>query len=144
MMHIHLSAPSAAQLPSLHTQEEQLTYVKRRLMGALLPLAHPNSGKKYRWCGSSTDLIELIYLIYREQLLTDKHGYPLPLKALTTLFCTRLQVHIPHNPTQTALRAQARKGYKRASLIERYRRLMFDEGCTAPLQHELSCLDNEA
>ena len=141
-MHTHLYAPKAAKLSTLHTTEEQQAYVKQQLIRALLPVAFAQRGKTYRWCGSTADLIELVYIIYREQKLTDSQGYPLPLRTLTSLFCTRLQVHVPHNPTILAHRAQARKGYKRASLIERYRRLMFDEGCTTPLQYELSCADN--
>jgi hypothetical protein len=91
----------------------------------------------FYWVGSQIDLMELVYIIWQQDVVRDGFGHPSSLKALTRDLFDRLHTPEPYNLYTVAKRAAMRKGIHNGSLTNRYCWLLYVKKDPQPLDDEI-------
>ena len=99
------------------SQSLRMSEAQQHLIKAFVRLIAKEDGRKQRWAGTKTDLLEMAHLAYTFSSVCDS---------------------IPRNPNAFINRAMRRKNAKQAPLLERYCHLLFEKGIKEPLRTWLS------
>ena len=86
-----------------------------------------------RWNGTRTQLFEMIYLIYIEDMLLTDDGCPLTLRAISTMTCLRFGERLASNPCAYIYKSRARKDIRSRSFFDIYVHF-YTNGYTQPLK----------
>ena len=119
---------------------EQLAAGRQHMEKAFLRLIAVSDRDNYYWVGLHTDLLEIIYLVFLDNLVRDAQGTPLPLARLIEHTYAVLHMCVPANPYSLIRRARRRKGVRRTTMLQRYCWRLYVEGVTDPLADEVICL----
>ncbi len=99
--------------------------MRRRITEDLIGLLEAARHGGATWPGSRRDLMEAAHIAYESGRMRQEDGHPRTFADIVDEACRAFNVTPPRNPRSCALRAMARKGVKRSSLVERY---MYLEG----------------
>lgn len=115
------------------THRDQLAAARSHVVKALVALLSVSPGVEIHWTGTKTDLIEVAHIAYDSSSLRDERGRPASFKWITNKVCDTLNVSAPSNPGAYMQSAAKRKGVRQISFIERYRKSLFDDKKSSPI-----------
>ena len=131
------SSQTATSSNMYNLTNEQLLAGREHLVNSFVNLmSHGNRDTMY-WLGTQTDLIEIVYLIYRLRVVRNQEGNPCTFHSLVRQACALLHMPMPYNPSCIAQRAISRKGIKTATMVERYAWKKCVAGVENPLKEEI-------
>ena len=116
------------------SQSQRMNEAQQHLIKAFVRLIAKKDGRKQRWAGTKTDLLEMAHLAYTFSSVRDEQGRPATFLWMARHVCTNFHLSIPRNPNALVFRSTQRKNAKRAPLLERYCYLLFEKGIEQPLQ----------
>ncbi len=90
---------------------------------------------RWRWKGTTTDLLEAAYRVYLSNSVRNRQGCPCTFRHIADEICKKLQRTLPNHPTSYVYRAQHRKGVRRESFFTRYCWIWEHEDPEQPLMH---------
>lgn len=116
---------------------EQLAAGRRHLEATFLRLISTPDRDGLYWVGLQTDLLEVVYMVFVDQVVRDEAGTPMTLKCLVDRAFAVLHLYRPHNPYSLIARARRRKGIRRQTMLERYCWQKYVRGIDSPLDSEV-------
>lgn len=121
--------PFSVARPTSEQRKEALALLKNEFLSLFTGPNHP-----LHWTGTRTQLFELAYLVYMEDLLLTDDGRPLTLRAITSLACLRFGQQPTTNPCAYLYKSRARKEVRSQTFFDSYAHL-FINGEQRPLTH---------
>jgi len=107
---------------------------QQHLIKAFVRLIAKKDGRKQRWVGTKTDLLEMAHLAYTFSSVRDEQGRPATFLWMVQRACANFLLSMPRNPSAFVGKAMQRKNTKQAPLLERYCHLLYEQGVNEPLQ----------
>ncbi len=114
--------------PTSEQRRDALALLKQEFIGLFTGKQTP-----LKWMGTRTQLFEMIYLVYVEDMILTDDGRPLSLTALASLTCLRFGERLTANPCAYIYKSRARKGTRSRTFFDSYC-LYFCEGLAEPLR----------
>lgn len=123
--------------------KEQERKAMKQMVQEFFGRLQTNDNDDFYWVGTQVDLMEMIYIIWQQDIVRDGFGCPSSLKALTRIFCDRLHMPEPYNLYAAARRARQRKGVNIGTLLNRYCWMIYVKKEPHPLNDEIIQLSSQ-
>lgn len=113
-----INRKALSQLSATFT-DPQLKEAKRRMVGEFFNRLKADDDSLY-WTGTQRDLMELVHIVWRSDIVRGGYGEIPTLKELTKKLFDSVHMPVPSNPYQVAYKAAQRKGVRGTTMLNRY------------------------
>ncbi len=108
------------QLAKARLRMDRLREARQTLTDEVTELMAHDVEEQLEWKGSKVDLMEALYYVFEDGMVTDDNGVPMAFRSIVARCCEVLHITVPCNPYEMAHRGRERKGVKHRNFMDRY------------------------